>query len=395
MSPSKNPKTTTLKKKEETIIKITSQSNSQNKNWFQSKKKDTSSTTKKKLQIIIFICSIFIIIEIIGAYLSRSIAIFTDAAHLMSDLIGFTFSLVSIYIAEEKPSLKKTFGKIRVEILGAMVSVFIVWVLGVWVFYEAFLRAQRIMNNEVIFLRPSIMVFTACLAFMMNLIMIFCLGAEDHHEEIDDSNSEEEEKINLLDNTENTENSENKDINENKLILKLDEIKEIDNKKESSQKTEKMNQNIKAAQIHILGDLLQSSGVILISSIIYFHPNWIFLDPIISIIFTIISISFTIPISIEIFYLLIDATPSDLDIKKLKENILNLENVKSIHEFHLRDIILGKPSLTCHVICEKYFESILQNITLECRKFGIYHSTVQIEIVGNKYIVNCDHDVHL
>ena len=52
-----------------------------------------------KLVKIVLLCVTFIIVESIGAYLSNSIAIFTDVIHLFSDLLGFLFSLISVHLA--------------------------------------------------------------------------------------------------------------------------------------------------------------------------------------------------------------------------------------------------------------------------------------------------------
>lgn len=76
-------------------------------------------------------------LEAIGAYFSKSIAILTDCVHLLSDLMGFTFSLISIYLTSKHPTYKKSFGYIRAEILGALLSIFIIWGMTLWVGYEA------------------------------------------------------------------------------------------------------------------------------------------------------------------------------------------------------------------------------------------------------------------
>ena len=55
----------------------------------------------KKLTWVCIICTIFMIIEIIGGYLANSIAIMSDAAHLLSDLLGFLISIISIYISRK------------------------------------------------------------------------------------------------------------------------------------------------------------------------------------------------------------------------------------------------------------------------------------------------------
>lgn len=79
------------------------------------------------------------IIELIGAYYSRSIAILTDACHLLSDQLGFIISLSSIYFSE-KSSPSRTFGNGRAEILGALGSVFMIWILVVLIAQEAISR---------------------------------------------------------------------------------------------------------------------------------------------------------------------------------------------------------------------------------------------------------------
>ena len=52
----------------------------------------------RKLTWVCVICTIFMIIEIIGGYLANSIAIMSDAAHLLSDLLGFLISIIQLYL---------------------------------------------------------------------------------------------------------------------------------------------------------------------------------------------------------------------------------------------------------------------------------------------------------
>ena len=61
--------------------------------------KDVSEGVKLKLLTVIGVVCVFIVIEAIGAFISNSIAIFTDVVHLFSDLLGFIFSLVSVVLA--------------------------------------------------------------------------------------------------------------------------------------------------------------------------------------------------------------------------------------------------------------------------------------------------------
>jgi len=78
--------------------------------------------------------------EIAGGFLAHSLAIMTDAAHLFSDLSGFLFSIISLWIAKKKATKRMSYGFHRSEIIGALASVALIWGLTVWLVYEAFMR---------------------------------------------------------------------------------------------------------------------------------------------------------------------------------------------------------------------------------------------------------------
>ena len=91
----------------------------------------------KKLAIVLATSCIFIVVEIVGGYFANSIAIMSDAAHIASDVIGFGISICSLKIAQRHATDKYTFGYHRVEIIGAFCSIFTIWILTVWLLYEA------------------------------------------------------------------------------------------------------------------------------------------------------------------------------------------------------------------------------------------------------------------
>ncbi|XP_016984614.1 uncharacterized protein DDB_G0286299 isoform X2 [Drosophila rhopaloa] len=88
---------------------------------------------KRKLITACFLCTIFMIIEIVGGVISNSLAIATDAAHLLTDLASFLISLFALYLAGRPSSERLNFGWYRAEVIGAMISVFFIWVVtGEW-----------------------------------------------------------------------------------------------------------------------------------------------------------------------------------------------------------------------------------------------------------------------
>lgn len=122
--------------------------------------------TLRKLWIVSVICLVFMVIEIVGGYWASSIAIMSDAAHLLSDFLGFMISIVSIYISRRKATDKMSFGYHRAEVIGALVSVNIIWGLTIWLLYEASLR--------LVYKQPVngfIMLVTAIIGFLFNVVM--------------------------------------------------------------------------------------------------------------------------------------------------------------------------------------------------------------------------------
>ena len=120
----------------------------------------------KKLTWVCVICTFFMIIEIIGGYLANSIAIMSDAAHLLSDLLGFIISIISIYISRKVAKNNMSYGYHRAEIIGALVSIVLIWALTIWLLYEATLRF--IVTPQV---DGLIMIIVAIIGFSFNIIM--------------------------------------------------------------------------------------------------------------------------------------------------------------------------------------------------------------------------------
>ena len=81
------------------------------------------SDAMKKLIWVSIIGLIFMSGEFVGGYFSNSTAIMSDAAHMLSDFLGFGISMISIIISKRAPTSTLSYGYHRAEILGALVSV--------------------------------------------------------------------------------------------------------------------------------------------------------------------------------------------------------------------------------------------------------------------------------
>ena len=93
--------------------------------------------------------------------------------------------------------------------------------------------------------------------------------------------------------------------------------------------------NMRAAIVHIIGDMVQSVGVITAGIIIVIDPEkYSIADPICTFLFTILVLMTTIPIFKECVKIILEKTPDEIDSRALYNDILALKSVEEIHDFH-------------------------------------------------------------
>jgi len=85
----------------------------------------------------------FFIIELVGGILTNSLALLTDAWHMLNDVFALVFALVAAWLAVRPTSVKRTYGYYRAEILAAFLNGIFLWVVVVFIFYEALHRIQQ------------------------------------------------------------------------------------------------------------------------------------------------------------------------------------------------------------------------------------------------------------
>jgi len=101
------------------------------------------STTSRALVVAMGITASFFVIELVGGILTNSLALQTDAFHMLTDVVALAYALVAALIAQRPVSLKRTYGYYRVEILSAFLNGILLWAVVIFVFYEAIQRIQH------------------------------------------------------------------------------------------------------------------------------------------------------------------------------------------------------------------------------------------------------------
>ena len=333
----------------------------------------------RKLIWVCVICTIFMIIEIIGGYLANSIAIMSDAAHLLSDLLGFLISIISIYISRKVAKNNMSYGYHRAEIIGALVSIVLIWALTLWLLYEATLR---IITPPVV--DGFIMIIVSIIGFSFNVIMGIVLaksGVAHSHGLKKCDHDHDHEHEHEHDHEHEHEHEHNSD-------------EEIRLHTEDENENKNSNVNLRASFIHILGDALQNIGVFIAGIIIYFLPRYSIADPICTYIFSIIVGFTTINILKDCIFVLMEGSPVDIDIEELESDLREIKGVKEIHDLHVWSLSIGKTSLSCHICCDNPQKTLKKAKKMIQKKYKIDHITIQVEENNNMNQLSCKNDIH-
>ena len=141
------------------------------------------------------------------------------------------------------------------------------------------------------------------------------------------------------------------------------------------------NINVDAAFIHAIGDLCLSLGVCISATVIYYHPTYTIADPICTFIFSVIVCVTAFPVIKSCTLVLMEKSPPEIDVEQLLDNLKNVKGVeiRSINNFHLWQISVGKFAFTAHIDSEDPKLALKKCTNLLRNKYDIKFVTLQIE----------------
>ena len=100
------------------------------------------------MTIALALIASFMFAEIIGGILANSLALLSDAGHMVSDAMSIALALVALRLADREASVERTYGFQRLEALAAMINAMTLWIVAVWVMIEAYHRIQDVPEVE-------------------------------------------------------------------------------------------------------------------------------------------------------------------------------------------------------------------------------------------------------
>jgi cobalt-zinc-cadmium efflux system protein len=258
-------------------------------------------------------------LEIIGGFLSNSLALLSDAGHLFGDVLALGLSFAAAKIAKLPPNSKRTYGYHRIEVLAAIFNGLTLFFLAGFIFYEAYHRLIKPQPVE-----SFLMLGIAVVGLIANIVVMKRLhGAASS------------------------------------------------------------NLNVRAAFLHVLGDMLGSVGVVAGGLIMLATGSYI-ADPIISFFVGAIILYGAFGVLREGAHILLEGVPYSVNYDKLKSDMEKVEGVISVHDLHVWTISSANLALSSHIKVNNQDTHSSQQILSDTREmlsrnYGIFHATLQIE----------------
>jgi len=275
------------------------------------------------------------VIQIIVGFKIGSLAVISDAGHMLIDSAGLVMALLAISFTQKPATPARTYGFYRAEILASLLNSIFLILLAVFITFETF---QRVLHPSEISGLPMIIV--ASVGLGINLLGIRLLG-----------------KVRL-------ENRTSQDYGQEKYSVPVEE-----------------DLNLHGAYLEVIADTIGSLGVI-IAGIIIQTTGFYLVDPLISVGIVALILPRTWLLLKKAIHILIEGTPSHLCHEEIKQSILRVRGVTGVFDLHIWTISSGIHALSAHVVVidNNRASAILQEINSILEKdYDITHATIQIE----------------
>jgi cobalt-zinc-cadmium efflux system protein len=275
---------------------------------------------ERRLSAAVVLNLVITIAQLIGGVISGSLALISDALHNLSDTVSLATSWGAMKIAKRKSTERKSFGYRRVEILAAFVNLLGLFAVCGYIVYEAILR---LVNPSPV--HTTIMGAVAFVGFAANLFSV--------------------------------------------ILLMRHSAGSL---------------NIRSAVLHLVGDMLASVGVMAGAAVIFFFPDFTWIDPLLSILIAGYIMKEAAGMLGRTVNVLMQGAPEGADRDAIIAAVSAHTGVADVHHVHLWSMDGTDIIMEAHIIasCERLEDSdrlIRELNAMLHERFGIHHATLQIE----------------
>ena len=250
---------------------------------------------RRRLGIAIAIVASVLVVEVLGAWLSGSLALLADAGHMLSDLIGLVIALVAAFVAARPATDRQTYGYQRVEVFAALINGVILLVVAASVTVEA---VGRLVATTPVEVQSGPMLVVAVIGLVANLVALLVLRGGSRE-----------------------------------------------------------SMNLRGARLEVFGDLLGSIAVIL-AALVLIATGFEQADAIASLVIAAMIVPRALLLLRDVMRVLSESAPADTDVAEIREHILATSGVVAVHDVHVWAITSGSHVFSAHVEVEpEVFES--------------------------------------
>ena len=264
------------------------------------------------------ITTVILVAEAVGGWLTNSLALLSDAGHMLSDAASLGLSLLAIHFAKKPASVSKSYGYRRLEILAALANGVALFVIAVAISWEA---AHRLFDPPPVASLP--MMGIAGIGLAANLASAW-------------------------------------------VLLHQGDVKD--------------NLNLRSAYLHVLGDALGSVGALLAGALMYFY-GWYVADPIVSVAVALLILRGAWGVVSQSLHILMEGTPTGSNIEAMIASLETIPGVCNVHDVHVWTVTSGYDVFSCHLVVSKgtnITKVVAAGAELLERQFGIRHTTIQV-----------------
>ncbi|MEJ2347365.1 MAG: cation diffusion facilitator family transporter [Gammaproteobacteria bacterium] len=260
----------------------------------------------------------FMVAEVAGGLMSGSLALLADAGHMLTDTASLALAFAAARAAGKPADALRSYGYHRAQVLAAFINGVVFIAIVVWIVVEA---AMRLL--EPVHVLGGTMLVVAVLGLVVNIAGFAILHGGDRD-----------------------------------------------------------NINVRGALLHVMGDLLGSVATIAAAAVIL-ATGWMPIDPLLSVLVALLILRSAWQVVRQSSHILLEGTPEDVDVAHLRQVLEQaVPAVLDVHHVHVWSLTHKRPLLTLHVTVGEdadYLRTLQEVKEVLVRRFGIEHSTIQIE----------------
>jgi len=275
-------------------------------------------TSERSVALAAGLTGSFMLAEVAGGIIAGSLALLADAGHMLTDFASLSLAWLGFRLARRPADWRRTYGFDRFSVLVAFVNGIVLFAIAGWIVVEAVQRLRE--PSEVL---GGVMLWIALAGLAVNVLAFWILSGGDRR-----------------------------------------------------------NLNLRAASLHVMGDLLGSIAAVA-ASIVILTTGWMPIDPLLSIVVALIILRSAWRVVGDAGHILLEGAPAGLDIEEIKREICRrIGYIVDIHHVHAWSISQERPMLTMHADIAPGTDSIaavreIKDVLAE--RFAIAHATIEIE----------------